>query len=148
MQVGIRGIIQYRNWHAQQPPHVDKATALFTCVLYLAKEGNPIDSGTTLLRSKNESQLISAYRRAKSIRAWFPDPRDFGIVKVKTVSYQQNRAVVMVVLPTSLHGVVHVSDFDRYSMQSFCELPYQIIKDRFAGWNDPLSPTGIFRGDI
>jgi hypothetical protein len=144
----LRGIVQCRTTGDRMGAHFDKATSLFTYIFYFALDDSLRPYGTILYDVNEKDRLYAAYRATRNIRAWFPAPDEFGITPSKQLEFLPNRLVAFANLPHSLHGTATDAATPRYSMQSFCEMPPRLALTLFAGWNDSVSETGIYKGDV
>lgn len=146
----LRGIVQCRTTGARMSAHVDKATSLFTYLFYFAQDDSLRPFGTIFYDAPNREKLIELYRANRGIRAWFPNASDLETLDLQPrppIEFRRNRLVSYANLPHSLHGAATDAAAARYSMQSFCDLPASVAEKLFEGWKDPVSPTGIYRGD-
>lgn len=146
----LRGIVQCRTTGARMGPHVDKATSLFTYLFYFATDDSLRPFGTILYDTKNRDHLVDRFRHARRIRAWFPDETERAAIELTPmppIEFCRNRLVAYANLPYSMHGAATDAAAPRYSMQNYCDIPASIALPAFEGWNDNMSPTGIYRGD-
>jgi hypothetical protein len=142
----LRGIVQCRYPGHVQKPHVDKATTIFTFLLYLTPESSR--HGTTLYSIAHRDELREEWRKRRNVRAWFPDITIYGIKEARTLEYRANRVVAFLNLCTSLHAVAYPSGPPRYAIQNYADFAPSIRRAYFRNWNDPLSPTGEYEGDL
>jgi hypothetical protein len=146
----LRGIVQCRTTGARMGAHVDKATSLFTYLFYFAHDDSLRPFGTIFYDAPDRENLLALYRANRGIRAWFPTKSDLEMLNLKPrppTEFRRNRLVSYANLPYSLHGAATDAAAARYSMQSFCDLPATITQKLYEGWKDPVSPTGVYRGD-
>jgi hypothetical protein len=146
----LRGIVQCRTTGARMSAHVDKATSLFTYLFYFASDDSLRPFGTIFYETSKRDRLIDLYRANRGIRAWFPNEDELAELELRPhppIEFCRNRLVSYVNLPHSLHGAATDAVAPRYSMQSFCDLPARITLPLFDGWRDPVSPSGVYRGD-
>jgi hypothetical protein len=143
----VRGIVQCRITGARMGAHVDKATSLFTYLFYFAPDDSLRPFGTIFYKAQDRASLLERYRAHRGIRAWFPDAADLDLRPQPPLEFRRNRLVSYVNLPYSLHGAATDAAAPRYSMQNFCDLPLRITLPLYKDWKDPISPTGLYRGD-
>ena len=143
----LRGIVQCRIRGARMGAHVDKATSLFTYLFYFARDDSLRPFGTIFYKTRDRADLLQRYRANRGIRAWFPTDGELELTPCLPLEFQRNRLVSYLNLPYSLHGAATDAVAPRFSMQSFCDLPLRVTLPLFVGWHDPISPTGIYRGD-
>ena len=143
----VRGIVQCRITGARMGAHVDKATSLFTYLFYFAPDDSLRPFGTIFYKAQDQANLLERYRANRGIRAWFPDAADLDLRPQPPLEFRRNRLVSYVNLPYSLHGAATDAAAPRYSMQNFCDLPLRIALPLYKDWKDPISPTGLYRGD-
>ncbi len=146
----LRGIVQCRTTGDRMGPHVDKSTSMFTYLFYFAPDDSLKPFGTIFYDCDNPHELLSRYRANRGIRAWFPTEDDIAAMKLRPrppVEFSRNRLVSYAGIPFALHGAASDAATPRYSMQSFCDLPLSVTLPLYEGWRDPISPSGIWRGD-
>jgi hypothetical protein len=143
----LRGIVQCRITGARMGAHVDKATSLFTYLFYFARDDLLRPFGTIFYEARDRAELLQRYRANRGIRAWFPRDGELELKPCPPLEFRRNRLVSYLNLPYSLHGAATDAEAPRYSMQSFCDLPLRVTLPLYAGWHDPISPTGIYQGD-
>jgi hypothetical protein len=143
----VRGIVQCRITGARMGAHVDKATSLFTYLFYFAPDDSLRPFGTIFYKAQDRANLLERYRANRGIRAWFPETGELDLRPEPPLEFCRNRLVSYVNLPYSLHGAATDAAAPRYSMQNFCDLPLRIALPLYKDWKDPISPTGLYRGD-
>jgi hypothetical protein len=143
----LRGIVQCRITGARMGAHVDKATSLFTYLFYFAPDDSLRPFGTIFYKPHDHRDLLQRYRANRGIRAWFPKEGEVQLTPCPPLEFRRNRLVSYLNLPYSLHGAATDAAAPRYSMQNFCDLPLRITLPLYEGWHDPISPTGLYRGD-
>jgi hypothetical protein len=143
----VRGIVQCRITGARMGAHVDKATSLFTYLFYFAPDDSLRPFGTIFYKAQDRASLLERYRANRGIRAWFPEAAELDLRPQPPLEFRRNRLVSYVNLPSSLHGAATDAAAPRYSMQNFCDLPLRVTLPLYKDWKDPISPTGLYRGD-